>query len=53
MKSLSLEEESITKYIRNHFRLEKQLNYTTIKNSNRVTFERNGDRNESVSFEES
>ena len=31
MESLSLEEENITKGIRNLFRLKKKLNYTAIK----------------------
>ena len=32
MESLSLEEEKITKDIRNFFRLKKELNYTAVKN---------------------
>ena len=32
LQSLSTEEEKIIKYIRNVFRLKKELNYTAIKN---------------------
>ena len=41
MESLRLEEESITKNIRNLFRLKKELNCTTIKDINLFRQEKN------------
>ena len=41
-KSLSLEEENIIKYIRNLFRVKKELNYTVVKDiRNLLRLERN------------
>ena len=40
MESLSLEEEKIMKYIRNLFRLKKELNYTAIKDIRNLRLEK-------------
>ena len=40
-ESLSLEEEKLTKYKGNLFRLNKELNYTTVKDIRNLTRKRN------------